>query len=413
MYSVTVLTVKSAEDTVRRLTALHFDLTSIQLINRTTSRMKHQSLLIEGISPSEAAILREEMQSLGGEVLLAVKPVYSSGASERVFLSGTDQQLRSLCQRLAQHPSPLQKLPLTIEELPDLSSRLSARWNIGTKILELAHRPHVMGILNITPDSFSDGALFYDTGRAVERALEMEAEGADSIDIGGESTRPYATPLSEREELKRVLPVLKKLEGQLTIPVSIDTYKSSVAREAIYCGAEIVNDISGFSFDDRMAEVVASAKAGVILAHTRGTPADMQDNTDYPSLVSEIIIFLRQAISLAQGSGIDAQNIVIDPGIGFGKSTGGNLEILRRLQEFTVLGRPILVGTSRKSFIGKILHRDVGERISGTAATNALAIANGASLIRVHDVKEMRDVADMTIAVLQGPRITGTIHIDG
>jgi dihydropteroate synthase len=280
-------------------------------------------------------------------------------------------------------------------------------WSLGGRTLDLSRRPHVMGILNITPDSFSDGERFLDADRAVERALEMEYEGADSIDVGGESTRPYATPVSEAEELARVIPVLKKLAGKLNIPVSIDTYKSAVAREALMCGAEIVNDISGFSFDNRMAEVVASAKAGVILTHTRGTPAEMQKNTDYVSIVPEIIYVLSRALSLAESSGIATGNIIIDPGIGFGKSLNGNLEIIRRLADFSVLGRPIMVGTSRKSFIGSVLRREVGDRIFGTAATNALAIANGASLLRVHDVKEMRDVADMTMAVVHGIASSG------
>jgi dihydropteroate synthase len=277
-----------------------------------------------------------------------------------------------------------------------------ATWRLAGRTLDFSRRPHIMGILNITPDSFSDGERFLDTDRAVVRALEMEAEGADSIDVGGESTRPYAIPVSATEELDRVIPVLKKLAGKLKIPVSIDTYKAAVARQALLCGAEIVNDISGFTFDNKMAEVVAAAKAGVILSHTRGMPAEMQNNTEYVSVIPEIISVLSRAISLAESSGIARGNIIIDPGIGFGKSLNGNLEIIRRLGEFSALGRPIMVGASRKSFIGSVLNREVGDRIFGTAAANALAIANGASLIRVHDVKEMRDVADMTMAVVHG-----------
>jgi dihydropteroate synthase len=410
MYSVRVLKVNSPDDAVRQFAALHFDL---ETLNRITHKMANNYLLIESISLSEADVLCRELQSLGGEALRSVKSVDCTGSSVRVVLTGTDQLFTKLSQRLSQLTSPLQELSVIIAELPELQSRRPARWNIGARTLELACRPHVMGILNITPDSFSDGSLYIDAEKALERALEMEAEGADSIDVGGESTRPYSAPVSETEELKRVLPVLKKLAGRLKIPVSIDTYKSSVAREAIYCGAEIVNDISGFSFDNKMAEVVAAAKTGVILTHTRGTPAEMQNNTDYPSLIPEIFTFLRQAISAAEASGIAAHNIVIDPGIGFGKSIRGNLEILRRLEEFTLLGRPILVGTSRKSFIGSILQRETGDRVFGTAATNALAIANGASLIRVHDVKAMRDVADMTMAVVQGQQLTDIIKTAG
>lgn len=275
------------------------------------------------------------------------------------------------------------------------------KWDIGTRTLDLTKRPCIMGILNVTPDSFSDGARFLDSEEAVDRALEMEIQGADIIDIGGESTRPGSTPVSEEDELRRVLPVLEKLSGKIRIPISIDTYKSRVAEESILRGAEIVNDISGFAFDNKMAEVVAAGQAGVILTHTSGRPAVMQKFTEYHSVVAEVISSLRQAMSLAVSAGISPERIVVDPGIGFGKSTRGNLEILKRLREFASLERPILIGTSRKSFIGNVLNRPVEDRIFGTAATVALALANGASILRVHDVKEMRDVADMTMSILQ------------
>lgn len=261
-----------------------------------------------------------------------------------------------------------------------------------------------MGILNVTPDSFSDGAAYMEPERAVERALEMEEEGADSIDIGGESTRPFAEPVSELEELNRVIPVIEMLAGRLSIPISIDTWKSSVARSALQAGAEIVNDVSGGTFDPGMWEVVASSGAGLVVMHTRGRPQEMQLETSYRSLVPEIIDFLRDRIEHAASCGIPRERIVLDPGIGFGKSTEGNLEILRRLSEFSVLGRPLLIGTSRKSFIGKVLGRQVGERLFGTAATVALAVAGGASIVRVHDVGEMRDAALMAHAVRVPPK---------
>jgi dihydropteroate synthase len=260
-----------------------------------------------------------------------------------------------------------------------------------------------MGILNVTPDSFSDGAAFLDTDRAVARALAMEAEGADIIDIGGESTRPNAPAVDEKEELRRVLPVIERLAGRLRIPVSIDTYKSAVAAEALRAGAEIVNDISGCGFDPRMADVAASSKAGLVLMHTRGRPTEMQNDTVYCSLIPEIIDYLADRISHAESSGVERDRIAVDPGIGFAKDVRGNLEILRRLNEFAVLGRPVLVGASRKGFIGAVLGREVGDRMFGTAATVALAVAGGASILRVHDVREMRDVALMAHAVLHPP----------
>ncbi len=276
-------------------------------------------------------------------------------------------------------------------------------WKVGERTLRFAQRPHIMGILNVTPDSFSDGALFLDPEKAVERALEMEEEGADSIDIGGESTRPFAPPVNEVQELRRVIPVIERLAGRLRVPISIDTYKATVAQEAIRAGAEIVNDISGCTFDPGMFDVVSSSSAGLIIMHTRGMPAEMQRNTTYSAIIPEIVRFLRERISAAEACGISIQRIVVDPGIGFGKSLEGNLEILRNLDQFSVLSRPILVGTSRKAFIGTILGRESGDRAFGTAATIALAVAKGASILRVHDVRQMRDVAIMASAVMRSP----------
>lgn len=288
--------------------------------------------------------------------------------------------------------------------IPNQPSESSGTWLCGSRVIKILERPHIMGILNVTPDSFSDGAAYMEPERAVERALEMEEEGADSIDIGGESTRPFAEPVSELEELNRVIPVIEMLAGRLSIPISIDTWKSSVARSALQAGAEIVNDVSGGTFDPGMLEVVASSGAGLVVMHTRGRPQEMQLETSYRSLVPEIIDFLRDRIEHAESCGIPRERIVVDPGIGFGKSTEGNLEILRRLSEFSVLGRPLLIGTSRKSFIGKVLGRQVGERLFGTAATVALAVAGGASIVRVHDVGEMRDAALMAHAVIAPPK---------
>jgi dihydropteroate synthase len=276
-------------------------------------------------------------------------------------------------------------------------------WKVGKRSLEFSHRPHIMGVLNVTPDSFSDGSFFLDPERAVDRALEMEEEGADSIDIGGESTRPFASPVDENQELRRVIPVIERLAGRLRVPISIDTYKASVAREAIRAGAEIVNDISGGTFDSRMFETVAASSAGLVIMHTRGTPSEMQRDTTYSAIIPEIVQFLRERLSDAGSQGIPFERIVVDPGIGFGKSLQGNLEILRNLDHLSVLARPILVGTSRKTFIGTILGREVGDRAFGTAATIALAVANGASILRVHDVRSMRDVAIMAHAVIRPP----------
>ncbi len=278
-------------------------------------------------------------------------------------------------------------------------TRQSVSWDIGRRSIDLSSRPCIMGILNLSPDSFSDGNHLLTVDLAIEKALAMESEGADIIDIGGESTRPGAIPISAGEELDRVLPVIERLAEVITVPLSIDTYKADVARNAIAAGVEIVNDISAMTFDSAMAGVIASTGVGVVLMHTRGHPVDMQNHTEYESLVEEIIEYFKQVMKSGETVGIQRNRMVIDPGIGFGKSVAGNLEILCRLQDFCILERPILIGTSRKSFIGNVLGRDVNERLYGTAATVALAVAAGAMIIRVHDVWEMRDVADMTMAI--------------
>ena len=275
-------------------------------------------------------------------------------------------------------------------------------WRCGRRDLELGRTPCIMGILNVTPDSFSDGSRYLDLELAVDRALEMESEGASIIDIGGESTRPNAEPVGLEEELRRVIPVIERLAGRLSVPVSIDTYKAAVAREAVAAGAEIVNDISAFTFDPAMAGVVADSGAGAVLMHTRGGPREMQKDTEYRDIVSEVIAFLDGALARADRAGIGRSRLVVDPGIGFGKSVSGNLEIIRRLGEFARIGRPLLIGTSRKSFIGALLDRDVDGRLMGTAATVAAAVLNGASVIRVHDVAAMRDVAAVSLAIRNG-----------
>lgn len=277
---------------------------------------------------------------------------------------------------------------------------VTSTWKLAKRSLDLSRRPCIMGILNVTPDSFSDGSRYLDLDRAEERAHQMVEQGADIVDIGGESTRPNVAPVDADEELRRVIPLVERLAGRIQVPISVDTYKAVVAREALRVGAEIVNDVSGLTFDPAMAATVAEADAGLVVMHTRGRPDTMQRDTAYGNLIAEVIDFLRQSVSIAEAAGVSKERIVVDPGIGFAKSVQGNLEILRQLRDFASLHLPILVGTSRKSFIGTILGRNVDERLFGTAATVALAVANGASIIRVHEVREMRDVADMAHAVL-------------
>ncbi|MBU0605256.1 MAG: dihydropteroate synthase [Candidatus Omnitrophica bacterium] len=268
--------------------------------------------------------------------------------------------------------------------------------------LDLTRRACVMGILNVTPDSFSDGGRFFDSKKAVRHSLAMVNDGADIIDVGGESTRPGSRGISAGEELRRVIPVIKALAKRSRVPISIDTMKSEVADEAIRAGATIVNDVSGLKYDNKMASVAAKHDVSLIIMHMRGTPRNMQLSPRYRDTVRDIISDLRLAISKAVKAGVDSRKIVIDPGIGFGKTLRHNLEILNRLEEFKELKAPICIGTSRKSFIGRVLGvEDPGERIIGTVATCVIALMKGARLIRVHEVKEALQAVRMTESVLK------------
>ncbi|TET68372.1 MAG: dihydropteroate synthase [Candidatus Zixiibacteriota bacterium] len=257
---------------------------------------------------------------------------------------------------------------------------------LKNKTLDFSQRAYIMGVLNLTPDSFFDGRRFLEPEAAVQHAFRMEAEGADIIALGGESPRPGAQAVPLKEEFRRVLPVLKRLSGRLKVPISIDTYKSEVAERCIQCGAEMVNDISGLYFDPRMKEIVARHQVPVIVMHIKGTPRDMQKDPQYRDLIGEILSYFRESISRADAAGVPADKIIIDPGIGFGKSFAHNLDILKGLESFKVLGKPIMVGVSRKSFLGKILDLPVDERLEGSIAAALYAVLRGANIVRVHDV---------------------------
>ncbi|MFH1825673.1 MAG: dihydropteroate synthase [bacterium] len=342
---------------------------------------------LKNIKPVAANIIKQEMLSYGGEAATAYGSVNQSVEVTDLLIFGTLKQLRQLISKLSQHQFGLPGIGQEIE-------RMLANYDLPSKARTL-----IMGILNVTPDSFSDGGKFLSVEAAVAQAEKMIAGGADIIDVGGESTRPGAEPVSAEEEKKRVLPVIKELVLKKKVRISIDTTKADVAEAALTAGAAMVNDVSCLRADSRMARVVAAFKVPVCIMHMQGTPGNMQENPAYNDLMSEIINYLAEGLAIAKKAGILHEQIIVDPGIGFGKTVAHNLEILRRLRELKVLGCPILVGTSRKSVIGQVLDLPAAERLEGTAATVTAAIMNGANIVRVHDVKEMARAAKMTDAM--------------
>jgi len=280
---------------------------------------------------------------------------------------------------------------------------------IGCKKFELGKRTIIMGVLNVTPDSFSDGGEHFSVDDAVKHAFSMEKNGADIIDIGGESTRPGATSISVKEEMDRIIPVIEQIIGEVSVPISIDTYKSEIAKNALDLGVDMINDISALQVDKNLAGIVAEYEVPICLMHMKGNPKSMQINPVYDDVVKEIYDFLKERAEFAIFCNIKKENIIVDPGIGFGKRTGGeiedNCEILRRLYELKDLGFPIMIGASRKKFIVNVCGDDdplpVSDRLEGSLAAACLAVANGADIVRVHDVKETRRCVDLVDCIIR------------
>ena len=283
----------------------------------------------------------------------------------------------------------------------------SGRVTLRGGVLSLAERVHVMGILNVTPDSFSDGGRYVDADAACAHAMAMIEQGADLLDIGAESSKPGAVAIDEEEERRRLLPIVRELCSTATLPLSIDTTKAAIAEEALDAGAALINDISALRFDPRMASVVARSGAGVILMHMQGTPATMQRTASYTYVVEDVRAFLAARLEVAQQAGIPRDRILLDPGIGFGKNCEHNVTLLNHLDAFQTLGRPIVVGVSRKAFLGKILGRTIDERLMGTAGAVAVAIMKGARVVRVHDVAPIRDVVKIVEAIMSSSPACG------
>ncbi|HXX36064.1 MAG TPA: dihydropteroate synthase [Thermodesulfobacteriota bacterium] len=399
MNLIRCLHITNASEAIHQMKIMGVGPTGIRLMEGKTL---HFNLKVEGIEPRTANLLKQEMFALGGDVAVDERGLDCSTEKADALLMGNQKHFEKLISKLEQYPD-LNALGQSIRETLKNISKTEYTIRCRKRTLSLGKRTLLMGVLNITPDSFSDGGLFFDTEKAISHGLRMIEEGADIIDIGGESTRPGSKPLQLEEELRRVLPVIESIAAEVDAPISIDTYKSVVAQKAIEAGAEIINDISGLNFDPNLAKVASEEDVPLVLMHIRGTPETMQKSIHYDSLFSEILQYLKDSIKRAESAGLDPRQIIIDPGIGFGKTVEDNLDIIRNLFEFRVLGKPILLGTSRKSFIGKILNVEVGERLEGTLSSIAVGVLNGANIIRCHDVLQ----AKKAIAVADAIRLAG------
>ncbi|MEA3470523.1 MAG: dihydropteroate synthase [Thermodesulfobacteriota bacterium] len=363
-------------------------------------KMENLNILLEGIECKVANILKQEMLSLGGDVAVARGSVECSIEKTDAIIIGTVKQVEALAGKISIQPFGLKLISVELKNLLVNLSRDSFVVRTPRREILMGRKTLLMGVINVTPDSFSDGGMFMNPEEAVEYGIKMEEDGADILDIGGESSRPGSEHVSAEEEMKRVIPVIESLGKHVTIPISIDTTKSEIARMALEVGAEMVNDISAMRFDEEMAGVAAHYKVPVVLMHMRGAPKTMQEgDLSYPSLRGDIMGFLEERIDEATSAGIERDNIIIDPGIGFGKTAEDNIRLIKYLKEFKGLGRPILIGTSRKGFIGKTTGGGTEERLEGTTATVTAAILNGAHVVRVHDVGFMKKVSIMADAI--------------
>lgn len=343
-----------------------------------------------------ANVIKQEMLSKGGEAAVRRESLYAQGNTD-VLLMGTIKHYQLLIKKLNAQPEALRVIAAEIKKILDnLEPKQLVMQLPRGKTMKFGHKTYIMGILNVTPDSFSDFGQYYNEEKAFARAMEMAEQGADIIDIGGASSRPQSQMAGTEEELARVIPLVKRLARE-DIILSVDTFRAAVARESLAAGAHIINDIGRLQMDKGLLPVLTEYQAPVILMHNR---LQFNQGIPYQDLVADIIIELQESIEEGTKGGLDSRQMMIDPGLGFGKNMEENLTLLKRLKEFKSLGLPILIGASRKSFIGKVLEADVTDRVEGTLAVTAVSILNGANIIRVHDVKENVKVARMTDAVV-------------
>ncbi len=368
-----------------------------------TRKSTFVAVMLENVPLRLAILLKQEALASGADFAVPGELLHLREGEYRGILFGPLPAVERTCEKMRMQPFKGRLLAEEVMEAIENSIRTPQPLRLRTGDLDFS-RVRIMGILNVTPDSFSDGGRYMDVEAAVERAKRMVEEGADIVDVGGESTRPFSKPVPVEEERRRVIPVLERLLDEIDVPISVDTYKPEIAREALEMGAHMINDITGLG-NPEMRKVVADFGVPAVIMHMKGTPRDMQVNPHYENVVSEIISFLRERVRMAREDGVE--QVIVDPGIGFGKRTEDNLRILRSLFSFRALGLPVLVGTSRKSFIGNVLNLPVEERLEGTLATLVVSVLNGASILRVHDVKEAVRAVRMAEAVM------GCMPLDG
>lgn len=364
-------------------------------------RFSLKSFMITDISTPAANVVKQHVLALGGEAAVPAHSVNCSEPKSDLVFSIREDRLPQLLEKFR---CQCWKLPEVAEIIQNIVS-CTAPWFKFSSEKIITDRPLVMGILNVTPDSFSDGGKFHNPEKALERAVEMVRDGADIVDIGGESARPGSLPVEKEEEIKRVVPVIKMMrENGIKVPVSIDTSKSEVAKAALDAGADIINDISGFTFDDKMAHLAGERGIPVILMHILGKPSTMQINPEYINIFPEMLDRLSKSADIAISAGVKPEKIIIDPGICFGKTLEHNIAIIKHLEVFQSFGYPVLAGVSRKSFIGTLTGRKTPEeRVAGTTALHLKVLEKGAAIIRVHDVKEAVDTVSIYLALKKEP----------
>ncbi|MES0341177.1 MAG: dihydropteroate synthase [Candidatus Humimicrobiaceae bacterium] len=362
------------------------------------------AIKVKGLKVLAINILKQEMLARGGDVVTSRDTLLETRGTTDVIIEGHQKSFKSLIPKLRMQPFGLKDLADELEIFlkDNKNNRNKKSFRIGKKKFDLISNTLVMGIINVTPDSFFDGGKYNHKDQAVKRISEMIADGADIIDIGGLSSRPGSKPVSLEEELERTIPVIESVSNNFDTLISIDTYRSEIALEAISAGAHMVNDISAFNMDKNMAGMVADKGVSVTLMHMQGKPEDMQKNPQYENVVDEIYEYLDGKANDAIGAGISPDKIILDPGIGFGKTLDHNLSILNKISEFSSMGYPIMVGASRKSFIGGILDLPVEDRLEGSLAAAVWSVINGANILRVHDVAETVRAVKTARSIMSG-----------